>query len=58
MGTTPTSVFAKDDMMYPVVGKSSANCGIGSVAVADNISTCPVAVTTLICEVLVLGVPC
>ena len=58
MGPTPTSVLAEDGIMYPVVGKSSANCGIGSVAIAEDLSTCPVAVTTPICEVLVLGGPC
>ena len=58
MDPTPTSVLGKDGMMYPVVGKSVANCGIGSVAVAGDISTCPLAVPTLIYEALVLGGPC
>ena len=57
MGPTPTSVLVKDGMMYPVVGKSSSNCRVGSVAVAEDLSTCPVAVPTLICEALVLGGP-
>ena len=57
MGLTPTSVLVKDVMMYPVVGKYSANCRIVSVAVSDNLSTCPVAVPTLICEALMLGGP-
>ena len=52
---TPTRVLVKYGMIYPVVGKSAANCGIGGVAVADNLSTCPVAVPTLICKALVLG---
>ena len=55
---TPTSVLLKDGMMYSVVGKYAANCGIGSVAVADNLSTYSVDVPTLICESLVLVGPC
>ena len=55
MVPTPTIVLVKDVMMYPVVVKSAANCGVGSVAVSDNLSTFPVAMSTLICEVLVLG---
>ena len=46
MGLPPISVLVKDGMMYPVFGKSAANCRIGSEAVADNLSTCPVAVPT------------
>ena len=57
MGSTPTSMLVKYGMMYPVVVKSDANVGIGSVAVFGDLSTCPVAMPTLICEVLVLGVP-
>ena len=44
--------------MYPVVIKYAANCGIGSVAVAEELTTCPVALPTLIFEELVLEVPC
>ena len=58
MGPTPTRVLTKDSMMYPVVGKYATNCGIGIVGVADDLSTCPVAVPTLICGALVLGGPC
>ena len=58
MGMTPTRVLVKDGMIYPVVGKPPPNCGIGSVAVAEDLSKCPVSVPTLICEALVLGVPC
>ena len=58
MGPTPNRVLVKDGMIYPVFRKYSANCGIGSVAVADNISTCPVAVPTLMFRLLVLGGPC
>ena len=58
MGPTPTSVLVKEIMMYPVVGKSAANCGIGSVAVAEDLSIFPVAVTTIICEAIVLVGPC
>ena len=41
------SVFVKVGMMYPFVGKSASNCGIGSVAVAVELSTCPFSVPTL-----------
>ena len=58
MGPTPTSVLVKDGMMYLLAGISTAKCRIGSVAVAEDRSTCPVAVHTLICEALVLGGPC
>ena len=58
MGPTPTSVLVKEGMMYPVVGKSDSNCGIGNIAVSENLSTCPFAVPTLICESLLLGVTC
>ena len=57
MGMTPTIVLVKDGMMYPVVGKSAANYGIGRVAVDDDFSTCLVSVSTLICEAIVLGGP-
>ena len=36
MGLTTTIVLVKEGMMYPAVGKSDDNCGIGSVAVADE----------------------
>ena len=58
MGQTPTSVLVKEGMMYPVVGKSDSNCGIGSISVADEFSICPFSVPTLIGEALVSGVPC
>ena len=58
MGPTPTSVLVKEGMMYPVVEKSTANLGMGSVAFADEFSTCPFAVPTLIVEALVSGGPC
>ena len=58
MGLARTSVLVKEVMMYLVVGKSSANCGIVSVAVTDKPSTCRVAVPTLIFEALVLGGQC
>ena len=58
MGPTPTSVLVKEGMMYPVVGNSDANSGIGSVAVADDLYICPFTVPTLICEALVVGGPC
>ena len=58
MGPTPTSLLVKDGMMYPVVEKSAAKCGIGIVSVDENLSTCPLAVHTLICEALFSGVTC
>ena len=42
MGPTATRVLVKYGMMYPVVGKSSTNCRIGSVAVNEDLYTCPV----------------
>ena len=53
MVPTPTSVLVKEGIIYPVVGKSDTNWGIGSIAVSDNFSTCPFAVPTLIVEALV-----
>ena len=58
MGPTPTSVLVKEEMIYPVVVKSDSKCRIGSVSVADNLSTCKFSVSTLIFEALVLGGPC
>ena len=58
MGTTPTRVLVKGGMIYHLVGKYTTNCGIGSVAVADNLSTFPVSVPTLIFEALLLGGTC
>ena len=51
-------MLVKDGMMYPVVGKSAAKCGNGSIAVATDLSTCTVDVNTLIYEAFVLGGPC
>ena len=53
IGPTPISVFVNVGMMYPVVGKSASNCGIGSVAIAFYIDTCTFAVPTLILLALV-----
>ena len=52
MGPTPTSVLVKEEMIYPVVVKSDSKCRIGSVSVADNLSTCKFSVSTLIFEAL------
>ena len=49
IGPTPMSVFVKVGMMYPFVGKSEFNYGMGSVAVAIELATCPFASPTLIC---------
>ena len=58
MGPTPISVLVKLGMMYPVVGKSAANCGIGRVAFASDVDTCPFAVPTLIVVALVSSGTC
>ena len=58
MGLTPMSVLVKSGMMYPVVGKSDANCGIGRSAFAAYVATCPLAVPTLIVAVIVSSGPC
>ena len=58
MCPTPTSVLVKEGMMYPVVGKSDANWGMGSVSFADEFSICPLAVLTLIVDALMSGRPC
>ena len=58
MGPTPTRVLVKDGMMYPVFGKSAATCGIGSEAIVDNLSTCPVTMPKQIFGVLLSGGPC
>ena len=58
MGPTSTIVLVKEGMMYIVVGKSTANLGMGSVAFDDGFSTCPFYVPTLIVSALVSGLPC
>ena len=57
IGPTPISVFVNVGMMYPVVGKSAANSGIGSVAVAIDIATCLFAVPTIIFFAFVFSGP-
>ena len=44
--------------MYPIVGKSAANCGIGRVSFSADVATCPLAVPTLIVVALVSSGPC
>ena len=58
IGPTPTSVLVKEGMIYPVVGKYDSKFGIGSIAVAENFSTCPFSMPTLIVEAFVSGGPC
>ena len=58
MGPTPISVLVKEGMIYPVVGKSDSDRGMGSVAFANEFYTCPFAVPTLIVAALVLGGSC
>ena len=58
MGPTPISVLVNVGMMYPVVGNSASNCGIGSAAFAADVATCPFAVPILILVALVSSGPC
>ena len=58
MGPTPIIVLVNVGMMYPVVGKSAANCGIRSVAFAADVDTCPFDVPTLILVAIVSSGPC
>ena len=58
MDLTPTIVLVKEGMLYPVLGKSDANWGIVSIAIADNFYTCPFAMPTLTVESIVSGGPC
>ena len=58
IGPTPMSVLVKDGMMYPVVGKSAVNLGMGRVALAEDFSTCPFTVSTLIVAAFLSGGPC
>ena len=58
MGPTPMSVLVKDVMMYPVVGKSATNLGMGRISLAEDFSTCPSTVPTLIVAALVSVGPC
>ena len=58
MGPTLISVVVNVGMMYPFVVKSAANCGIGSVAFAADVATCPFSVPTLILVALVSSYPC
>ena len=58
MGPTPMSVLVNDGMMYPVVWKSAANCGIGRVHFSADVSTFPLAVPTLMLAALMSSSPC
>ena len=51
-------MLVKVGMMYPVVGKSSANCGIGRVAFAADVATWPFYVPAFIVVALVSSGPC
>ena len=55
IGPTPISVLVKEGMMYPIVGKSAANWGMGSVAVAVDFTIFPFAVPTVIGVAFVYG---
>ena len=52
IGPAPTRVLVKNGIMYPALEKSSASCKIDSEAVADELSTCPVAMPTQNCGYL------
>ena len=58
MGPTPISVLVKVGMIYPVVGKSDANCGTVGVASAAYVATCTFAVPTIILVAFVSSGPC
>ena len=58
MGPIKISVLVNVGMVYPVVGEYAANCGIGSVAFAADVFTCPFAVPTLVLVALVYSGPC
>ena len=58
MGPTTMSVLVKAAMMYPVVGKYAANCGMCRVYFTANVATSPFAVPTLIVAALVSSSPC
>ena len=53
MEPIPISVIVNVGMMYPVVGKSAANCGIGGVAFAVDVATFTFDVPTIILLALV-----
>ena len=55
IGPTPISVLVKEGIMYPVVWKSAANWGMGSVDVAADFTICPFAVPTVIGVAFVYG---
>ena len=57
MGPTPISVLVKVVMMYPVVGKYAANCGIGRVVFAADVDTCPFYVPSFIVVALMSSSP-
>ena len=58
MSPTPMSVLVKSGMIYPVLGKSAANCGIVGVSFTADVATFPLAVPTLIIAELVYSGPC
>ena len=58
MGPTPMSVLVKSVMMYPVVGKSAANCGVEMVDFAADVETFTLYVPIFIVAALVSSGPC
>ena len=48
IGPMPTNVFAKVGMICPSQGMSWPCCSMGSIAVADDDTTCTLAVTTFV----------
>ena len=58
IGPIPTNVFVKVGMIFPPQGTSWPCCGMGSVVVADDYTTCPLAVPTCIFGAVVFIGPC
>ena len=55
IGPTPINVLVKEGMMYPIVGKSAADCVMVSVTVAVDFTIFPFAMPTLISVAFVSG---
>ena len=58
IGPMPTNVFVKVGMICPPQGMSWPCCGMGRFAVADDDTTCPLAVPTCIFGAAVFIGPC
>ena len=58
IGLMPTNVFVKVGMICPSQGILWPCCGMGSIAVADDNTTCPLTVPTCIFGAAVFIGPC